>query len=236
MKTEVLEDMGLTRNEAAIYLALLELGSAPVSGIAERTRLNRANMYNTISSLVRKGLISHIIRNNVKHFMAAKPARLMEILREKEEKLQLMLPQLESIEKIPEKIKVEIYEEKEGVKAFFSDMAKTTAEVLAFGVTGMAYDVLKYYAPKVLKQMAEKTKGRYIVIEEARGKEITTLPNTQFRYLPAKYSNYATTIIYHNKVAILVLKDKPRVIMIDDKMIAEGYRKYFEFMWERAER
>ena len=28
------------------------------------------------------------------------------------------------------------------------------------------------------------------------------------------------------------LKDKPRVIMIEDKQIADGYKKYFEFMWK----
>jgi len=234
MNTEILEELGLTKNESLIYLALLELGSAQVSKIASKTNLNRANMYNTINSLIKRGLISYVIKNNIKHFTAAKPIRLLEILKEKQGKLQTILPELESIEKIPEKIKVEIYEGKEGAKAFFSDMAKTTSEVVAFGVTGIAYDILEYYAPKVLKQMSKKIKAKYICIEEARGKEITTLPNTEFRYLPKEYSNYTTTIIYRDKIAILILKDKPRVVMIEDQTIAEGYRKYFKLLWKIA--
>jgi len=165
MNTEILEELGLTKNESLIYLALLELGSAQVSKIASKTNLNRANMYNTINSLIKRGLISYVIKNNIKHFTAAKQIRLLEILKEKQGKLQTILPELESIEKIPEKIKVEIYEGKEGAKAFFSDMAKTTSEVVAFGVTGIAYDILEYYAPKVLKQMSKKIKAKYICIE-----------------------------------------------------------------------
>lgn len=236
MKIETLEELGLTRNEALIYLALLELGLAQVSKIAGRTNLNRANMYNTINGLIKKGLVSYVIKNNIKYFMAAKPIRLIEILKEKEEKLRDILPELETIEKIPKKIKVEIYEGKEGVKAFFSDMSKTKKEVVGFGITGIAYDVLEFYAPKVLKQMAKNTKARYVCIKEARKKEITKLPNTKFKYLPEEYSNFATTVIYNNNVCILVLKDKLRVVMIEDKQIAEGYRKYFELMWKIAKK
>jgi len=231
---KILEELGLTRNEATIYLSLLKLGSAPVSRIAHVSGLNRANMYNTINNLVKKGLLTHVVKNNVKYFQAVEPKKLLDYLKEKQDKLQKILPDLEEIEKIQEKIEVEIFEGKEGVKTFYMYLSKTKNEVVGFGITGLAYDILKYYAPKVIKKMSEEIHARYIAFDKTKDKEITKLKNIEYRYFPKKIDNYATTLIFEDNVAIITYKDIPKVVLIKDKSISEGYKKYFEFMWKYA--
>ncbi len=234
MHEETLEELGLTRNEAKIYLSLLKLGSAPVSEIAHLSSLNRANMYNTINTLIKKGLLTFVIKNNVKYFMAVEPKKLMAYIKEKEDKLQKILPELEKIEQIPPRIDVEIFEGKEGVKTFFMMLSKTKKEVVGFGVTGIVYEILEYYAPKIFKKLSENVNARYIAFNKAKQKEIIKLKNTKFKFFPKETDNFATTLIFDNYVAIFNFKDKPKVVLIKDKLISEGYRKYFEFMWLTA--
>ncbi|RLE38431.1 hypothetical protein DRJ17_03905 [Candidatus Woesearchaeota archaeon] len=235
MEIETLENLGLTKNESTIYLALLKLGSAPISKISKDTRLNRANMYNTIESLVSKGLVSYVIKNNVKYFKATNPAKLHDILKEKEKQLNKIMPKLQAIQKVVvEKQKVEVYEGKEGLKTFYSEMLRTKKPVYVLGATGKAFELLKFYVPKIAKEIIKKFGGKIIVMEKAKNKEVAKLKNAEIRFLPKEYSNIATTIIYGNKIAIQIIEEKPIIIIIENKTIAAGYKKYFEFMWSNC--
>jgi len=61
---------------------------------------------------------------------------------------------------------------------------------------------------------------------------MTHLKNLKVRYLEVK--SPATTTIYNDKVAIHILTDKPLIIIIKNKDIADGYRNYFEILWKIA--
>ena len=50
--------LGLSEKEAAVYLASLELGPAPVQDISHKAKVNRATTYVMIESLMGRGLIS----------------------------------------------------------------------------------------------------------------------------------------------------------------------------------
>jgi hypothetical protein len=166
--------------------------------------------------------------------MAVEPKKFLEYLKEKEDKLIKILPELEKIDKIPQKIDTEIFEGKEGVKTFYMYLSQTKREVVGFGITGLAYDILEFYAPKLLENMSKKVRARYIAFDKTRNKEITKLKNTEYRYFPKEVDNYATTLIFDDYIAILTYKDIPRVVLIKDTSISEGYKKYFEFMWKIA--
>lgn len=50
----ILEKIGLTKNESAIYLGLLELGPSYIAKISEKTSIHRPLVYKTIPSLLEK--------------------------------------------------------------------------------------------------------------------------------------------------------------------------------------
>ena len=54
---EVLEQIGLSRNESKAYLALLELGSTSAGRVAKKTRLDRANIYDSLEKLKLKSAL-----------------------------------------------------------------------------------------------------------------------------------------------------------------------------------
>jgi len=129
---------------------------------------------------------------------------------------------------------VQLFEGKEGIKTVYMILSKTKKEVLGFGLTGLAYDFLEFYAPKLFEQMSKKIHARYIAFDKVRGKEVLKLKNTEFKFFPKETDNFATTLIFDDFVGTITYKYIPRAVLIKDKSISEGYRKYFEFMWKTA--
>ncbi len=76
MDEQILEEIGFTRNEIKIYLALLKLGASTTGKIIESTGLHRAIVYDTLEKLLKKGIVSFVIQNNRKVFKAYDPERL----------------------------------------------------------------------------------------------------------------------------------------------------------------
>ena len=102
MNTKILEELGLTKNEVKVYLALLELGSTPAGPLVKKLSMHRAAVYNLLDLLLDKGIISYVTKHNIKHFEAHDPERLLEYIKlkkqqldEKEKKLKEKLPELQ---------------------------------------------------------------------------------------------------------------------------------------------
>ena len=89
MNQKIIEELGLTKNESKIYMALLRLGSAHAGEITEKTGIHRRNVYDSIERLMRKGLVSHVVVDNKKLFNPANPERFLEIIDEEKENLEL---------------------------------------------------------------------------------------------------------------------------------------------------
>ena len=56
--TECLKSLGLTKYEAHVYIALLQVASATASEIHEISGVPRASVYTVIDQLLEKGLVS----------------------------------------------------------------------------------------------------------------------------------------------------------------------------------
>ena len=52
---QTLERIGLSKNEAKVYLVLLELGLTSSKAIIEKTNLHRQIVYDTLDLLIEKG-------------------------------------------------------------------------------------------------------------------------------------------------------------------------------------
>ena len=54
----------------------------------------------------------------------------------------------------------------------------------------------------------------------------------EVRYIPKEYKTPTETTIYGEKVAIFLLTEEPKAILIKSKTIAEAYRNYFNLLWK----
>ena len=94
MIEQCLREIGLSKNETKIYLALLELGPALMGQICGKTKIHRRNVYDSIEMLKDKGFVSSTTINNRNVFEAVNPQRILEILEEKKTNIKSILPEL----------------------------------------------------------------------------------------------------------------------------------------------
>jgi len=238
MDLRLLEAAGLTNTEAKVYTTILELGSCLAGRISQKSGIHRRSVYDAIERLIEKGLVSYILTNNRKYFEAVEPKRLLDLVKEKQQDIQEILPELQiRFDMAKEKKETSFFKGKQALKSICEDQLKEGKEILIYGATPSAVGILKYYFPRFDKQRIKKNiKVKLIFDETARKNKdyIKNIPLASIRYLPEKYMSPAATNVYGNKVAIVVWKEVPIAILINDKDIADGYRKYFDILWDTA--
>ncbi|MBS3122169.1 DUF2250 domain-containing protein, partial [Candidatus Woesearchaeota archaeon] len=87
MLEENLSKLGFSPSEIKIYLHLIQSGCSYPKKISTETKINRTNVYEALDRLMSKGVISYIIKNNIKWFEAKKPQSLLTIIKEKEDEI-----------------------------------------------------------------------------------------------------------------------------------------------------
>lgn len=227
-----LKGADLTENESKVYLALLDLGPSLAGIISRRTGLHRRTVYDTTEMLIKKGLVGYILKNNRRLFQASDPKIMLEMIKAKEGQILSILPSLnEKYFKTKEKEETNFYKGKDGLKTIFEDQLNYS-EVLILGASSLAYDTLNFYFNWYDKtRKTKKIKARMI----ASDRKIKKIPLAEIRYLPEKYANPVAVNIYGDKVAIILWsQNHPMAILIKNKEVSEGYRKYFEVMWNIA--
>lgn len=239
MKQRVLEEMGLTPSEAKIYLILLEQGASLAGTISRNTGIHRRSVYDAIERLVQKGLVSYIKSNNRKYFDAVNPEHLIEIIHKREEDIKSVLPELKALQQMSEgKNETLFFRGKAALKSAFDDQLEQGKEICIWGATTHAIDVLEYYFPHFDKQrVKKKLKARIIFNESERGNEyISKIPLAEIRFVPKDIRSNIAVNIYGRNICIVAWRDDPVAILIREDNISEGFRNYFEFMWQFAKK
>ena len=226
-----LRQSGLTGNEAKVYMTLLKSSQISGSRLAKKTGLDRSVTYNVLDNLIEKGLVNYVIKDGKKIFSAGKPENLLTPIKEKEDFITSIIPELKKIQKVPEaKGNVEVYDGKEGLKSFTLDVLRSD-EFYILNATGRIFTVLEYFGPRIIREGKKKAGIRIIANEESKDTDLMRL-NADIRFLPKEYTNSATTFIYGDKVAFQIITEKPMIVVIESKTISEGYKKNFELIWK----
>jgi sugar-specific transcriptional regulator TrmB len=241
MQTTALEELGLTPKEAGVYLSLLELGSASATQLIQKCGLHRAVVYDLLERLIEKGLASFVIKGRKKYFEAASPERLLEMEKQREEKIKEILPQLLELSKFTSKLEVKIFKGTEGLKTVFEDLiASLPKEWLVIGSSGTTIQLLPYYLAHFQKRRSKLgiiTKALMINNETGRrrGEELKKLPHTQVRHLPRNITTPTVIQVYNDKTILHSnTSETPFVIVIENKDITASFKEYFGTLWKIA--
>ena len=229
-----LKEIGLTGNEAKVYEMLLNTGEVSANDLSKKISMDRTLTYTVLNNLIEKGLVHFVNRENKKFFGASNPKNLLNPLKEKEALVEDLIPLLNKIKKTKESsFEVNIYEGREGIKSFMKEFI-TFKEACGFGGTGRAYDLF-YESQRWVKELEKKKVSfRLIVPKQFKGHKMEKATFSEIRYLDLK--SEATTTIAGDIVSIHVIKEKPHIIIIKNKEIAESYRNHFEILWKQAKR
>jgi sugar-specific transcriptional regulator TrmB len=239
-----LQYIGLTPKEAKIYLALLELGEAPVTEIARKTGIKRTTVYNLLPDLIDRGIVTSAPRNKRRIYFVEDPRALKEDVWEKEKAIDYLLPDLMRIQRIvPYKPHVTYYEGEGGMRDFYQDTLESSKPgdtILSF--TGL-YDFYQYMPREyeryyVDERIKRKIRIRIIaphsaVAEAWNRTESKELRDVRIANSPEFRFN-ADMEIYANKVALISYRENFLGVIIESNEINQMMRLAFELMWSSA--
>ncbi|MAG45465.1 MAG: hypothetical protein CMH63_01685 [Nanoarchaeota archaeon] len=243
---EILSKIGLTKQESTVYLSLLELQEAQTGVLCKFTKIASSNIYQILDSLIKKGLVSFRMQNNIKVFMSSPPDSLNELFLEKQKKLDL---ERKEIAKLVSNLKrKELEEEPQSNYKYYEGLV---------GIKSMWHEInsrmskdtpLKAYTAK--KESYQRMVGFYSEHHKLRKnkqiKEKLIFPNedislakkrkdklTEIKFMDLK--NDAEWGVIGNKIYIqYITGDKPRGFLINDKTFAKTFTQVFDQLWKSA--
>lgn len=239
MDTTVLEDIGLAKNEITIFLTLLKIGETKAGPLIAKSRLQSSAVYNGLTTLIEKGLISYVKKSNTKHYKAADPDVIYNYLDLKKRELSVLLPELKVLQQKTEKGMVEYFEGFKGIKTILSQLFKTHEKKAIYRYISVQdreqYETAKVRVFRAIKQLRLErkiiTKG--ILPIEHKGK-MSKSPISTRRFV--KFPMPPNTHIYWDKVAIITWGEEPKGVLIESKEMAEQYTNFFEHLWQMGEK
>jgi sugar-specific transcriptional regulator TrmB len=236
----VLQEIGLDEKESKVYLAALKLGQSPGSGIAKKADLNRVSTYDVLKRLNRKGLVSYVIRAEVRHYSAMNPEILVNDYKQKVRNLEKALPELRGLQVKGKKPSVRFFEGIQGIKMIYEDSLTSGTEILNFSNS----KAIRMYWPSydeeyVLARARKKIMLRGISPLDEYGLKVQKEDKKYYRHIRlvnAKEFQFTNEInIYDDKIAICSFHEDPYGIIIQSREMADTQRDIFSMAWKYAE-
>lgn len=244
-----LKNIGLSDNEAKVYLAMLELGPSPVLEIAAKSGVNRPTAYVQIESLKKMGLVSTQTKGKKQLFMAESPDQLENVLeREKrsaEEKMAELtqaMPELKTLFNLTgSHPQVRFFEGKEGVLSMLEEFLKTkTKEAFAISPIDDVDEAFPDLPKTLTPRRVKKGIHAKLIYTSSRGQILKRHDQELLReakfILPEKLPFHLDLTIYEDKVSIKALKGKISGVIIEHREIAESFRGLFHLLWNLADK
>lgn len=242
INTKILEDIGLSKSEIGVYLALLEIGETTSGPLIQKSNLQNSVVYNALNRLIEKGMVSYILKGKVKYFQAADPENLVDFIETKKKRLIEVLPLLAKKHE-ENKHEVRLFVGWKGVYSAFSYITETlpmNSEYIGF-------------AAGAEEQFSEETKTFFEIYNRKRSEmnyDVKLIANSSARKTIASYKYekgqkkpqyrfvdgiaFNGIIIFGDKVLQVAFEEEPIAIIISSKVMADSFRKVFLSYWKMA--
>jgi sugar-specific transcriptional regulator TrmB len=248
MNQKLLEEIGLTKGEITVYLTLLKLGETTSGKIVDEAQISSGKIYEILDKLIKKGLVSFIVKEKTKYFSAANPNRILDFLHEKEKELKIK--EEEIVKEIPlllqiqeskrDKYETHLYKGYKGIQTSIFDALSNLNkddEVLGMGIVSSKRELFNLLWQNWHKQRIKK-KIICKAIFSDKGtdyyKSFKKMSKTEVKYLEG--ITPSAIDIMGNCVLIFTYEDEPSCLSINNPEIAKSFRNFFNTLWKIAKK
>lgn len=236
---EVLRGLGLSENEAKVYLACLGLGSTTALKIAKSAEIKRPTVYSVIESLKSKGLISIEVHGFKQRFVVEKPEKLEEVLELKKQQFKKLLPDLQALQNAQgDGGFIKYFEGMEGIRSVYLSMIKDIKPHEDYLVISNAEELLKldkeFFEDFFRKRAKLNINIRVLVQQNKAGEWLKSYSknfNSQVKYLPLNTNLKTNLVIIPRRMLIHELTQPITGIVIENKRTIDMQREIFELLW-----
>ncbi len=241
MDKKILEDIGMSKNEIKVYLALLKLGKVTSGKLISETNIQVSSLYYCLNNLIKKGLTTYSLIANKKHFQATSPEQLVELINSRKEELNKILPELKKLQiEKNDQIESNIYEGYKGIKGIYDKILKELKKGDTYYVIGARQigdeqnKTINILINNFHRQREKKGIKVKIIfnkdLEKEIKKEIEGFRNINYKFNKSKTNS--VILIYKNKVINFIYTQKLIAIEIISEEISKSYKKFFNEMWK----
>lgn len=243
-----LNELGLTKSEAQIYLAILELGKTNVSKINEQTKINRRNIYDSLSTLLDKGLIFQIIGDQKGTYSGINPEKLMDLVHSKEILLEKILPEMKMrFDERKIKENAIIYKGIDGFKNYLERILNEKQDVYVLGAKrAQRHEILGDTSDWFQAERIRNNIKLYNLYDHEmksvlqKNKNFETPPLTEHRFLPKDFStnsvldSFGDQVVTFTGIAPERFREDITIFVIQSKDLAESWKTWFQFLWDSS--
>lgn len=238
-----LEKLGLTDEEARVYVACLEVNGGPISVIAKKAGAHRVSCYHTIDKLLQKQLLSQYTKNGIRYVTPEPPEQLLRLAKEKMELAKTLLPELQLLASaLAFKPIMRSYEGEDGIKRVFQQSLLSQDEILGYtnlkNIISFSPDFFEQYTQQKLRK---GIKTRFLSPNTVESVHVMD------KFLPKKFNRNLLEIllvnkeqfpfeneilIYGNSVGIVSLKKEELLgVVIESPTFARTMKAVFDLAW-----
>ncbi len=232
--------MGWNMKEAKIYVALLKLGMASASEIAQKASLKRTTVYNFLPDLVQNGLVKKTRKNRKTLFYIEDSRSLLKPVEENKKKWESLVKELSKIHNaLPDRPKIRFFEGKAGVLQFFQETLDRTPPgqfIYEFIGPKAFYEKLpstfsSSYVPDRIKR---KIPIRIIASRSKAAEALTANAKAELREIKLvdSFTFDGAIVIYGNNVGLLSLSTTFVGVSIENEAISSIQKAAFELLWD----
>ncbi len=231
---KLFRSLGFSEGERVTYLTLLEIGASNVIDVTKKSKLSRQTVYNSLDTLIEKGLISTIQKGKKKNYIAEDPEKVLAYVRRKEHELQergkdfeRMLPELK-LKRSTSQTSVKVFEGREGAMSVFMDMASSKdKEAYEIADLEALYSIFDEKDTLLIRKILSGNKNIFFkafLTGSPRGKTA----GSERYFLPKEFSGFNTdVIIYGNKIALISIEGKIQSVIIENASLAKTLKILF---------
>ena len=241
----------LEEREVALYMALLQLGPAPIREIASKANLNRGTAYESLKHLQQRGIVTYYPKGKRRYFMAENPGKLLILADEKQTQLQEaisllrteVIPDLRRLQPNGDATEVRYYEGDEGdegdegIEYVLKDILNTVEaseqrQYCVYSAKAIRKYLYRPFPGYTKKRVQKKISVRVIAIGEG-GEEA---PYSERKWFPenSESSGASYVAIYPPKCVMISLQEGnyPTAIVIESPAIAQVLKLSFDTLWK----
>jgi len=235
-----LQLLGLGKNDALVYEALVKHGPCRAGLIINRLDIHRNLVYQSLERLVLKGYATKVIVKGVWTFQITDPHSLLSSFRIQEKVLSSIVEQINTT-RDKSRQQIVVYEGLESYRSYWLSSLERIPVGITNHVLGGMIDTSKWkeimgymYNDFNKLRRKKKLKWKIIIFKLTKGDydELGENPGlTEFRLLHQNTENVGNINVFHDTIILHTWGEPYRVIEIRDRLLVQMFQNYFDIIW-----
>ncbi|MBI2436475.1 MAG: helix-turn-helix domain-containing protein [Candidatus Magasanikbacteria bacterium] len=232
-----LKNLGLSDQEALIYLELLKLGGTQASKLAKSMGIKRTTVYPILKKLADSGFVTVYFRKNRRYYYAQKPQRVASLFGKKLDSFYAMIPLLESLEKKDVQMSgLRFIETLDELKQFYTgvlDEYRDKQYCIIGSAQGWEDLDMEWFRQFRYDRGRNNIKTKLLLTEDSR--EINPVEEKllrDFRYVPSQYQFRSTIDIFEDQILVVSPELSSLAIVIQIPAMYDIFKAMFDMLWD----